>query len=218
MPDQTTTAIEKVNAERAKAEERLTISEQIAYDKALRSGRAPLAPEFNQKLYELYLRGFSCEDIAAQNPGLNLGSVARARVDGNWDERRDQYTSGLLTDSAASLRQTAAESLNFLSLVLAVAHKEHGERLRRYLVTGDPKDLGDFRINNFSSYKLIIETIARLVGADQKKTVNVNVNGGRGTSDAGSPADSGGIIGAVTGTLTPRQADAMRRALEATKE
>lgn len=216
-----TESLVKTDDARTKAIERLTVDEQVAYDKAIRSGRAPLAPLFNKRLYDLYLRGFSCEDISTQNPGLDTGAVARARVDGDWDERRDRYTAELLTDSAASLRQTAAESLNFLSLVLAVAHKEHGEKLRRYLVTGDPADLGDFRIENFKGYKLIIETIAQLIGADQKKTVTHRVAqvGGVVVPAEGDSSEEGtGIIGALQGSFTPKQADAMRRALEAAKE
>ena len=207
---------EKVEKLRAAAMSKLSIDEQIAYDKALRSGRAPLAPTFNQKLYDLYLRGFSSADIVTANPGLDLGAVVRARVDGDWDARRDRYTGELLTDSAASLRQTAAESLNFLSLILAVAHKEHGEKLRKYLVSGDPADLGDFKIESFKGYKLIIDTIAQLIGANQKSTVTHKMAPG-GPVEAGhgsSPEEGGGILGMAQGALTPKQADAMRLILE----
>lgn len=214
-----TNSIDKVEDLRAHAVTRLSIDEQIAYDKSLRGGRAPLAPTFNQKLYELYLQGFPCAEIVTSNPGLDLGAVIRARVDGDWDARRDRYTAGLLNESANTLKQTAAESLKFLSLVLTVAHKEHGEKLRRYLVSGDPKDLGDFKIESFKGYKIIIDTIAQLIGANQKSTVTHKMVPGQPAVGApGEVDDAGGILGAVNGALTPKQADAVRAALEAAKE
>src|SRR5947207_2078520 len=73
-------------AARKQAIERLTVDEQIAYDKAVRSGRPGVNVDFGQRMYELYLRGISCEGIALLNPGANLGLVVRARVDGKWDE------------------------------------------------------------------------------------------------------------------------------------
>jgi hypothetical protein len=218
MPEATdTTALQPTPTPREEALERCNIDEQIAYDKFTRSGRASVAADYNQRLYELYLRGLSCEAISLLNPGLSLGAVVKARVDGQWDSRRDQYTADLLTESNALLRQTAAESLQFLSLVLAVAHREHGEKLKKYLASGKPEDLGDFRIANFGGYKQIIETIARLVGADQKKTVDHRhkLVGVPGTvSEVEEESGGGGILGAVSGRLTPRQADAMRAAME----
>jgi hypothetical protein len=193
--------------------ERFTVDEQVAYDKFLRSGKARVSVDFNKRLYELYLRGLGCDAIAVLNPGLSLGMVCCARVDGRWDERRDQYTAELLSETNGLLRQTAAEALQFLSLVLAVAHREHGEKLKKYLASGNPDDLGDFRIESFGNYKSVIETVAKLVGADQSRTVTHRMVGG-----AEQKMEDVGIVGALSGRLTPKQAELMRAAMEKGRE
>jgi hypothetical protein len=204
------TAIQK----RDEAIDLLSVDERSAFEKWERLNKPGVNLQYNQRLYEVYLRGIPCEAIALLNPGLCLGQVVKARIDGDWDQRRSQYTADLLSQTNDLVRQTAAESLQFLSLLLAVAHKEQGEPLKRYLATGDPSELKDFRVQNIKSYQAIIQTIAQLIGADQKKTVTHKIVG-----DNGAIVEEDGIMGAVgVGRLSPKQADAMRLALEKNKD
>jgi hypothetical protein len=212
-----------IDDRRVRAVEKLTADERIDYERYHRSGRPGLSPDFSARLYDLYLRGIPCDEIARLNKGLEIGQVLKARVDGLWDHEREVYTNKLLLESGDLLRQTAAESLNFLSLVLAVAHKEQGERLKKYLATGDPKELGNFTINNMAAYQRIIQTIAQLVGADQKKTVTHKFPGQAGQQAPNeAPAESDedmGLLGngVSDGQWSPERADAVREAMRKTK-
>ena len=181
------------------------------YERHCRSGKADLSPDVNKRLYELYLNGLSIQNIMELNPGFNSGQIVKARVDGRWDERKSKYLGEILGDVPARMRQLAAESLGFMSLLLNVAHKEHGLSLRKYLQTGNPKDLGEFRITNFKQYQAVIDSVSTLLeagkgrGPEATPLVNVNVSAGASVSvDDGEGGHK----------FTSDEADALREMLE----
>lgn len=155
-----------------KALDNLTVEERAAYDVYLASGRPSLSLEVSLKLYELFLHGESCQQIAKLNPGFNLGMIVRARVEHLWDDRKDAYVAQLYSDAGATLRQTAMESVRFLHLALAATHKRHGEAFAKFLQTGDPDDLPpNFKIDKVFDYLRLVESLMKITGQDQKKEV-----------------------------------------------
>jgi hypothetical protein len=190
--------IEKVDLALAK----LSTDEHIEYQRYLASGKPPLSPGSALKLYELFVQGIECAEIARLNPTLGLGIILRARIDHEWDKRRDEYLGDLYSQANTRLRQVGAESLNFLGLALAAAHKDLGEHMKKYLMSGNPEDLGPFRIMSFKTYQSVVETLVKLTGQDNQKTVKVEGEVHH-TGEAATPGAK----------LTPEQADAMRAAL-----
>jgi hypothetical protein len=185
---------------------RLTPDEHIELERYRRSGKPPLSPNASIELYTIWMQGVDCAELARLNPGLSLGCVLMARVDHRWDERRDAYLAEKFSTANDRLKQVGAEALNFLGLTLAVTHKQQGEKMVKYLKTGDPADLGTFHVTGIHGYKQVIETIARLTGADRK----VIVKEGNGLPASSQPET---IIAPVEHRrLTPEQADALRRA------
>ncbi len=212
MGDQDITPVERA---RLAAIDRLTAQDLTEYERYCQGNKPNLSPDVNKRLYELYLNGMSVDDMQALNPGLPRGAILKARVDGRWDERRDVYLGEILADVPGRMKQLAAESLGFMSLMLAVAHKEQGEALKLYLQTGDAKHLGDFRIKSFGQYKQVIEAISRLLEAGKGKGGEnaaplVNVVAQPGSNVSLSP----GTEGTESKRMTPAQADAIRAALE----
>jgi hypothetical protein len=179
--------------------QKLTADEDIEYRRYLASGKPPLSPGAALKLYELFVQGIECDRIASLNPTLGLGIILRARIDHEWDRRRAEYLADLYSGANERLRQVGAESLNFMGIALAAAHKDLGKHYEKYLMTGDPADLGPFRIMSFKTYKDVIETLVKLTGQDNKKTVKVE-----GEVHHTGEAAVGGA------RLTPEQADALR--------
>jgi hypothetical protein len=206
MPDQT--SITAANeAARAAALERLTANEQMELDRYVRANRPSLSLDTSKRLYELFLHGLSMEEICSLNPTLPTGAVIKARVDGRWDERREVYLGELLGETSTRLKQTGAEAVQFMSLLLAAAHKEHGEKLKKYLQTGNPDDLGGLRITSFKGYKDVIDSLAKLIGGQKgASAVTVNV----GADGSGSVSDSSGSVT----RWSPEEADAIRAAIE----
>lgn len=144
--------------------------ERRAYKSWRESGQAQLAPSLNAKLFDLFLRGHNCEEIARLNhPHIKIGQVVAARVEGDWDRRRKEHLDGLLASTSQRVQQATMETAEFVCDLLAVANREHGDRLRRYLQTGDPKELGDFKITSLFGLKQAIEVLQKLTGQEQAR-------------------------------------------------
>lgn len=145
------------------------------------------------------------------NKGLSRGVVLKARVDGLWDERREVYLSELMSNAQDRVKLIALESVNFQGLLLAATHKKYGDRLKRYLQTGNEAELGTgMFVDSIKQYKDVVEMLTKITGQDKKNaaqgsgTVSVNVTPGEG----GTPTN-------VSVRWTPEQADAIRAVLEA---
>lgn len=203
-------SLEIVPSAQQRALERLSAPDRKVYQDYIDSGKPGLAAAYSARLYELWLQGSTLEQILELNPGLNKGVVLRARVEGLWDERRETYLADLMSNAQDRVKLVALESVNFMGLLLAVANKQHGEKLRRYLQTGDPKELGAFDIQSIKQYKEVIEMLTKITGQDKKPSapggsVSVSVTPG---ADPGGPST-------VSVRWTPEQADQIRAVLEA---
>jgi len=201
---------EIVKSPQQRALERLGAPDRKIYQDYIDSGKPGLATSFSARLYELWLQGSTIEQIVELNPGLNKGAVMRARVEGLWDERRETYLAELMSNAQDRVKLVALESVNFMGLLLAVANKQHGEKLRRYLQTGDSAELGNFDIQSIKQYKEVVEMLTKITGQDKKAapgaggSVSVSVTPG---VDPTSPAT-------VSVRWTPEQADQIRAIME----
>jgi hypothetical protein len=175
---------------------KLSQSEAVAY-KVWRDSNTPaLAPSLNAQLFNLFLQGKGCDEIVRMNPGLRLGQVVAARVEGDWDRRREEHLDRLLTETSLRVQQTTLETADFVCDLLAVANKEHGEKLRRYLQTGSKSELGDFKIESLSGLKSAIEVLQKLTGQDKQQKMVVS-----------------GEVVHTTGPATPLSSDEADKAL-----
>jgi len=150
------------------AEVRLTSRELLAYRTWKEMAQPRLSPDTQARFFALFLKGESIEEICRLNRGFSLGQVCFARVEGEWDEKRDMYLQDLLTSTRAIVQQTALESIRFVADVMAAAHKKHGEAARRYIQTGDEADLKGFAIDDLRAYKTAVETLQKLTGQENK--------------------------------------------------
>lgn len=152
-------------------EEGLTTFEREEWMKWKRSpSAAPLAISTALKMYELYLLGHSCDEIYRANENrFPLGLIIDARVRFEWDKRREAYLNGLFSEAGNAVKQRQIESAMFLGDVLAAAHKQHGDKFKKFLQTGDVKDLPDeFKITSITMYKMAVDALMKVTGLDQK--------------------------------------------------
>lgn len=132
----------------------------------------PLSPGVAAGLYELYLNGRSLSEIRAQFPTqYGFGQIVHAAVEGKWYDRRLEYLGGLMDRAKSRALQVAAESVDFIADSMAAAHKMHGAALKKYLVSGDPKDLGAFGIGSLKQYRDTVEVLLKITGQDGTKRV-----------------------------------------------
>jgi hypothetical protein len=153
-------------------ESRLSHREEAAYRANLKAKEPPLSPDKQSQLFELYLRGTSLEQIARVNsPHLKLGHVVRASVEGGWWERRELYVQGMLDGLRGRVQQVQGEAVDFLADFLAVFHKLYGDRFKRFLQTGDEKELGGMMPTNLGQYRVLLELMLKATGQGEKKTI-----------------------------------------------
>lgn len=152
----------------ARAASKLSPREAHAYSVWKGTDKPLIGPTLNSQLFQLYLNGKTTEEIRRLNPQLALGEIVAAKVEGRWDDRRDDHLDALLSETAKRVQQATLETVDFVCDLLAVANKEHGDKLRRYLQTGNANELGEFKIDNLPQLKATIEVLQKLSGQDQK--------------------------------------------------
>jgi hypothetical protein len=152
--------------------EMLTPEERKAFKLYIQKGDPPLSPGVQAQLYTLYLNGSTCEEIVKLNPNFNLGMVARAKVEGLWDERREKHINHLFENVRERVQQVQMESVMFSADLLASANKMFGDKLKTYLQTGDERELGTLRIDSLKQYRDAVELLLKLTGQDRKVEVS----------------------------------------------
>lgn len=150
------------------AELRLTERELKAYRAWKGMGQPRLSPDTQAKFFALFLKGESLEDIVRINRGFSIGQLAQARVEGLWDEKRDEYLKDLFDSARAIVKQSTIESMRFLIDQLGAVHKKYGEAARKYIQNGDDTEFKNFGIDNIRNYKTAVEALQKLTGADKK--------------------------------------------------
>jgi hypothetical protein len=152
----------------ALAKSRLSPEELEAYTRYVEEGRPPLAQSVNGQLFNLYLNGKNCKEIAAINPNLSLGLIVRAKIEGFWDEKRESHLADLLEGVRERVQQTQLEAVVFASDLMSAIHKFNGEKLKKYLQTGNPDDLAGVEMNfNLKTYSTVVELLMKLTGQDK---------------------------------------------------
>ena len=153
----------------------LSRKEQAALDHYKRSDGRKISPQTEAQFFQLFLRGKSCEEIHRLNPGFHLGAIVTARLESGWDEKLSEYRDSLMNSVSNRVKQVELEAIDFVGDVLSATHKMHGDRIKRYMQTGDEAELGDLAINSMQGYKTAIELLMKLTGQDKESRVQHNV-------------------------------------------
>lgn len=149
----------------------LTEKERSAYDSYIKTDNRSISTATQAQWFSLFLRGKSCFEIQRLNSGFHLGAVVKCRIEGDWDAKLQQYRESLFDGVREKLQQTELESIEFLSDMLAAAHKQHGDRIKRYLQTGNEAELGDMLISSVRAYKEVLELITKITGQERQQHV-----------------------------------------------
>ena len=181
--------------------ELLTTRESAAYKLSVSRKEPFLSPILADQLYGLFEAGRTCEEIQALNKGISLGTIVRARIDFNWDQKRQEHFQGLFDRARTQAQQLTLESLSFLGDLLTAYHRSDKEKFQRFIQTADPDELkGTLALtgSGFKLYQAVLELIMKITGQDATKTQNVNVHH---TVETGAPK--------VDRPLTPEEASAL---------
>lgn len=168
---------EETSVEKAAEPSLLTPREQAAYDFVTKyhPGSPELSPHLEGKLFQLFLNGCDCVEIARLNPGLTLGQIVRARVKSYWDLRKQEHVEALERGIQERMKQLALESTDFLATQISAANKQYGDAAKKFLASGDPADLGQFSIHGYKNYRSAVDLLKIVTGQDQKQKISGEV-------------------------------------------
>lgn len=195
LPATTTPLLEQAQAV-------LTVPEYNMLTAYMERGGHQLAAETAVRFFELYLNGSDCAEIHRLNKPFPFEAILWARIKYEWDKKKDEITIALTEKTKEKAVKAALETTGLLSDMLIAASKKHGDKLKKYIQTGNEEDLGDsMSIDNIASLIRAVEGLQKITGADRiqkidkKETVNVNVNvsGGQDLK----PETSAAILAAV---------------------
>jgi hypothetical protein len=144
-----------------------TESERNALVKAEEEGVRPISPTLAAGMFQLFLEGYSCAEIAKNNKPFKEGEILFLRKKFNWDSEKNKYVQDLNVQIRDKLMKQKLESLEFLTNMLSVTHRAGKEKMLKYLQTGDPKDLPETWVSGPKSYKDVLEAIQKLTGEDR---------------------------------------------------
>jgi hypothetical protein len=67
------------------------------------------------------------------------------------------------------------ESVMFSADLLASANKMFGDKLKKYIQTGDERELGTLKIDSLKQYRDAVELLLKLTGQDKKVEITGQV-------------------------------------------
>jgi hypothetical protein len=202
MPE--STELTQEQQERSVAMASLTERELQALRYFSKSKQPELSTELSDEMFVLFGQGRTCDDIRKlRGPAMNLGAIVHARVRDLWDKRLQDHQSSLVQRVPQIVQQTQLESAEFISKLLAGAHKLLSDKIDQYLATGESKHLVGTPLEGLTlrQYQQLLTTLATATGQDQKKTVH----------------HTGGITFTPAQKITPANHAAMFDAIEGKK-
>ena len=168
----------------------LSASEYNLVKAYIEKGGSQLAPETASKFFELFLNGSDIKEVWRLNKSFPIEAIHLARVKYDWDLKKDEYVMHLTDQVREKAVKAQLETTALLTDLLAATSKKNGDRLKKYIQTGDEKDLdGAMQIDSLMGLMKVIEGLGKITGADRvqkidkKETVNVNINATSTTED-----------------------------------
>lgn len=170
----------------------------------LQKKQVPIADDMAEKMFALYQRGSSCDEIRRLFPQFSLGQIVGARVIGGWDERRDAEVKNLQREVPAKVETVELETQEFLANLLHASHKRFNDALKMYISTGEVSHLTAAGVplpRSMKELKDVVEMFRSLAGTDTKK-VEVSVKGGvKHTVERVKPEEAEGIMDSLLGEV-----------------
>ena len=182
--------------------ETLAPKERQALDDYRRRNQAPMSPATAANFFQLYVEGFTLEQMLEGNRAWGLGAIADACVRYDWPAKREAYIDDVHLQAVSRLQKLKAESINYLANLLAVEHTRFRQEMIRYLQNPTGENLPEGRLKSAKDYKALceaIETVSKIgqpanpAASPQGITVNA-APGSQVAVVASQPGDNGADI------------------------
>lgn len=176
---------EIINIEQDPKDLYLTPDEQKALTEYQEARKPELAVETSMAFFQLFLNGYSVDEIHEMNKAFPVEAIHWARLKYGWDKRKDQYITEMHEKIVTKVTKAQLETTNLMTDLLTVTTKKYGDKLKRYLQTGNEKDLeGVMGVQSIAQLLKLMDGLQKITGQANTKRVeqritkeeNVNIN------------------------------------------
>ncbi len=126
-----------------KSRRTLSVHEHNMLASYVEAGKHPLAPETAANFYGLFLTGTSMGEIHRLNKAFPYEAILWASIKYDWHQKRDEYSLGLQAQTAQKVMTAQLETAGLMADLLTASTKKHGDKIKKYLQSGNEADLGD---------------------------------------------------------------------------
>jgi hypothetical protein len=153
-------------------EEEIKISEKFLR-KNKTAGAVPDSE--SMKLYELFMLGYSFNDIQQQYPQYPVAQIILTAALRGWCKDREKMNSSLRDRIQAKVVKSIIEQVDFLTTMLSVTNVQHMDAMRKYILDPANNPVPAIIVQNIKEYKEVAETLHKLVagvspGSSSKKS------------------------------------------------
>lgn len=129
--------------------------------------RRILAASTAASFFQLFLNGHTTKEIYQLNKSFPWGMIIHARIKYEWDRERDEYVKDLFKRVKEKLVKTQVEGVHFLTDLIAATHKQAGDRLKKFIQTGDETLVKDINLSSIHNYARAIYLLSKMTGEDK---------------------------------------------------
>lgn len=113
-------------------------------------------------LYELFLLGYSIEDLNRRFPQYPIGKIALTAALNGWTKDREKLASSVYDRIRARIVKSTVEQVEFLTDMVSVSTAENMEEMRKYLLDPSKTPPPQMRIKSLKEYQQVIEMLAKV--------------------------------------------------------
>lgn len=125
-------------------------------------GKPGLSRVRAERFGEIYLLGYSCQEIHRMFPEYPLESLLFARAQYDWDTLRERYRKTVQDNTLEKAVIARLESVKFLSELIAATHVKWRKEIMTYLMNPDKEKAPDCLPKSVMGYGQVINILQTL--------------------------------------------------------
>jgi hypothetical protein len=177
----------------------LTEDEAKQLAKYNESGRQGVSRLNVDALRTLYNVGYSCQEIHNNFPEYPLGAILLARVQQNWDEKREEHRKQLEMEILKTVKNARMESVKLVADLINATQVSWKQQLMTYLANPEKEKIPEFLPKTLHQFTALANSLKDLTETDKNvKNDTPGANGGGLPTiiinNNGSPSNGGTTV------------------------
>lgn len=137
-------------------------------------GMLPLPPQVCEKLFEQYMNGSSIAEICKMYSEYDASAIFFTAYHYDWPARRDDLSIDIQDRIKQKILNSKFQQLELVDSMIRVAHIEAMGAFQTYIKHPSDKNIPkNFRIKTIKDLAEAIEMMAKIVGQDMMKKVEI---------------------------------------------